>query len=211
MDRVIAAPGAASRVALVVAALFAPRADADPGPQPVLGQLRNLPPAILTGGFGGGHSGARAPHGFFLGADTGWAWRVGGTTDVVAREVVATRSNAWCFGARGGYQLASGLAVQARYDHLGVAAPDDSGALSFVSAGVRYAFPMEIEPFAEAMVGPALHGSTTSPGAALSVGLAVLLSRHAAFDLAARDLLVDLGGVRHIPSITLGISAGYGG
>lgn len=201
---------AASSIALVLVALSAPHAAADPGPQPVLGQLRNMPRALLTGSFGGGHSGGRAPHGFFLGADTGWAWLVGGS-DVVAREVVATPSNAWCFGARGGYQLASGLAVQARYDHLGLAAPDASGALSFVSAGVRYAFPMEIEPFAEAMVGPALHGSTTSPGAALSVGLSVLASRHAAFDLTARDLLVDIGRVRHVPSITLGITAGYGG
>lgn len=210
MDRVIAAPGAAS--SLVLAALFASRAAADPGPQPVLGQLRNLPPAVLIGSFGGGHGGGRAPHGFFLGADTGWAWLVGGSSsDVVAREAVTTSSNAWCFGARGGYQLASGLAVQARYDHLGLTAPDASGALSFVSAGVRYAFPMEIEPFAEAMVGPALHGSTTSPGAALSVGLSVLASRHVAFDLTARDLLVDIGGVHHIPSITLGITAGYGG
>lgn len=208
MDRVIDASG----VALVLTALFAPPAAADPpGSEPVLGQLRGLPRAILTGGFGGGHSGARGPHGWFLGADTGWTWLVGGSRDVVAREVTDTRSNAWCFGARGGYQLASGLAVQARYDHLGVDSPDGSGALSFVSAGVRYAFPMEVEPFAEAMVGPALHGSTTSPGAALSVGLSVLASRHVAFDLAARDLLVDIGGVNHIPSITLGITAGYGG
>ena len=127
MDRSVAASGAASRVALVLVVLFASQAAADPSPQPVLGQLRGLPRAFLTGSFGGGHSGGRAPHGWFLGADTGWAWLVGGN-DIVARSTTDTRSNAWCFGARGGYQLASGLAVQARYDHLGLAAPDGSGA-----------------------------------------------------------------------------------
>lgn len=199
-----------SRVALVLAALLARPAAADPNPPLMLGYLRGLPPALLVGSFGGGHSGGHAPSGLFFGVDTGWAWLVGGS-DVVARSTAEVRSNAWCFGARGGYQLASGLAVQARYDHLGVTAPDRSGTLSLISAGVRYAFPMEIEPFAEAMVGPALHGSATSPAAMLGVGVSVLATRHVAFDLALRDWLVDIGGVHHVPAATLGITAGFGG
>ena len=198
------------RVALVLAALSAHQAVADPSPPMVLGSLRGLPPALLVGSFGGGHSGGRAPYGLFLGVDTGWAWLVGGS-DVVARSTAEVHANAWCFGARGGYQFASGLAVQTRYDHLGLTAPDGSGALSFISAGVRYAFPMEIEPFAEAMVGPALHGSVASPAAMLGVGVSVLATRHVAFDLALRDWLVDIGGVHHAPAATLGITAGFGG
>ena len=179
---------------------------ADSNVQPILGHLHPL----LIGAFGGGHSGGRAPHGFFFGADTGWAWLVG-ESDVAARSTTSLQSNAWCFGARGGYQLRSGLAIQARYDHLGVSAPDGAGALSFVSAGVRYGFPMEIEPFAEAMIGPAFHGGTISPGAALGLGLSLLATRHVAFDFAVRDWLVDINGVHHAPTVTLGITAGFGG
>ena len=179
-------------------------------PQPMMGHLRGMPPALLVGAFGGGHSGGRGPRGFFFGADTGWAWLAGGT-DVAVRGSTELHTSAWCFGARAGYQLPSGLAVQVRTDHLGVTAPDASGSLSTVSAGVRYGLPSEIEPFAEAMIGPAIHGSSVSPGAELGLGLSVLASRHVTFDLVGRDWLVDLGGVRHVPSVTFGITAGFGG
>ncbi len=198
------------RLAIAISILCARGALADPGPQPLLGTLRHLPPALLVGSFGGGHSGGRAPSGLFVAVDTGWAWLVG-QADASARATTDFHTNAWCFGARAGYQLRSGLAVQARYEHLGVSAPDGSGALDFVTAGVRYGLPSEIEPFAEVDVGPALHGSAVSPGAALGVGIAVLASRHVAFDLAAHDWLVDIGGVRHAPTLTLGIAAGFGG
>jgi len=187
---------------------WAPFAAADP--QPVFGHLRGMPPALLVGAFGGGHSHGRGPHGFFFGADTGWAWLQGGA-DATARTTGTVDTSAWCFGARAGYQLRSGLAIQARTDHLGITAPDASGTLGIVSAGVRYAFPSEIEPFAEAMIGPALHGPSVSPAAELGIGLSVLATRHVTFDLTARDWLLDLGRVRHAPSIAFGITAGFGG
>ncbi|HUJ62242.1 MAG TPA: hypothetical protein VLX92_27230 [Kofleriaceae bacterium] len=165
---------------------------------------------VLIGAFGGGHGhGGRAPHGWFLGADTGWAWLVG-MSDVDARESSPPRDNHWCFGARAGYQLATGLAVQVRYDRLGVEAPDDH-AIGAVSAGVRYSVPIVPMPFAEAMVGPTFHGSSVEAGAGVGIGVSLLVARHLAFDLAARDWIVDLGGVHHIPTVTFGISAGFGG
>ncbi len=198
------------RLAIAISILFARGSLADPGPQPLLGTLRHLPPALLVASFGGGHSGGRAPAGAFLGVDTGWAWLVG-EADASARATASFQTDAWCFGARFGYQLRSGLAVQTRYEHLGVSAPDGSGSLSFVTAGVRYALPAEIEPFAEVEVGPAFHGSGVSAGAGLGIGIAVLATRHVAFEAAGRDWLVDLGGVRHAPTVTFGIAAGFGG
>lgn len=165
---------------------------------------------LLIGAFGGGHSAGHAPHGWFLGVDAGRSWLIGGT-DVAARSASSAPTSAWCLGARAGYQLRSGIAMQVRYDQLGVTAPDASGNVSLVSAGVRYSFPAEIEPFAEAMVGPAFDGTNTSPAAALGIGVSVLATRHVAFDLAARDSLVDDKGVHHVPAITLGITAGFGG
>lgn len=194
----------ASHAAVVLAALLASPAAADP--------LHHIPDAILIGSFGGSSGGGgHAPHGWFLGADTGWAWLVGASTVVERSAIIHPTSNGWSFGARAGYQLVSGLAVQARYDHLGVDAPDDNVGLSLVSAGVRYTLPAELAPFAEVMVGPALHAATTSPGAALALGLSVLATRHLTFDLTGRDVVVDIGGVHHVPSVTLGITAGFGG
>jgi OmpA family protein len=172
--------------------------------------VHGMPPAVLMRSFGGGHGGGRAPHGWFFGVDTGWAWLVGGG-ETATRTTTPPHWNAWCFGARGGYQLRSGLAIQTRYDHLGVTAADGNGELGIASAGVRYAFPMAVEPFAEAMFGPAFHGGSVSPAAALGAGLSLLASRHVAFDLTVRDWIVDLGGVRHAPSVTFGITAGFGG
>ncbi len=169
-----------------------------------------VPPRLLVGSFGGGHSGGRGPHGWFAGVDTGWAWLLG-TDDVAARTTGAPHEDAWCFGARAGYQLRSGLALQARYDHLGVTSPDGTGRLSFAAFGLRYGFPSEIEPFAEAMIGPAFHGSEVSPAAAIGVGASVLATRHLTFDLALRDWLVDAGGIHHAPTATLGLTAGFGG
>lgn len=186
-------------------------ARADPGlGSPVLGRLGGLDP-VLVGAFGGGHGhGGRAPRGWWLGADTGWAWFVG-MPGAIARATSTPRDNAWCFGARAGYQLASGLAVQARFDKLGVDAPDGSGTLDTVSAGIRYSVPIVPMPFAEAMIGPTFHGSDAAVSAGVGVGLSLLVARHVAFDAAARDWIVDLGGVHHIPTLTLGITAGFGG
>jgi len=192
--------------------VLAGAAAADPvSPPALLGTLRGLPPALLVGSFGGGHGhGVRAPRGVFLGVDTGWAWLLG-MSDVEARTLVPVDRNGWCYGARFGYQFASGVAIQARYDKLGVSAPDASGDLAVASAGVRYSVPVVPMPFAEALVGPAFHGTSTSPIVGLGVGASVFVARHVGFDVALRDWIVDLGGVHHIPTVTLGISAGFGG
>ncbi len=179
-------------------------------PAPMLGSLRGIDP-VLVGAFGGGHAHAMGtPQGWFLGADTGWAWLLGGM-DVSARTTSGARDNAWCFGARAGYQLASGLAIQARFDRLGVTAPDASGSLMTASAGVRYSLPVVPMPFAEALIGPAFHGTDTSFSAILGVGASLLVARHLAFDASLRDALVDIGGVHHVVTLTLGITAGFGG
>lgn len=179
-------------------------------PRPLLGRLGSLDP-VLVAAFGGGHGhGSRAPHGWFIGADTGWAWFLS-TPGQLARTSGTPREDAWCFGARAGYQLASGLAVQTRFDKLGVDAPDGSGPLDAISAGIRYSLPIVPMPFVEAMVGPTLHGSQAAVSAGLGIGVSVLVARHVTFDAAGRDWIVDLGSVRHIPTLTFGITAGFGG
>lgn len=194
------------RVFVVLAIPSAALAD----PDPVIGRIRGLDP-VLVGSFGGGHGhGGRAPRGWFLGADAGWAWFVS-MPDVAARASSTPRDSSWCFGARTGYQLASGLAVQARFDKLGVDAPDGSGTLDAISFGVRYSIPVVPMPFAEAMIGPTIHGSDASTSAGVGLGVSLLVARHVAFDGAVHDWIVDLGGVRHIPTITFGITAGFGG
>lgn len=187
------------------------RASAEPSLGPSwLGGLGRIDP-VLIGAFGSGHGrGARAPRGWFLGADTGWAWFIG-MPAVVARSSETPRSDAWCFGARAGYQWRSGLSVQARFDKLGVEAPDGSGTLETISAGVRYSLPIVPMPFVEAMVGPTLHGSAAAASAGIGAGVSLLVARHMAFDAAAHDWVVDLAGVHHVPTITFGITAGFGG
>ncbi|HSN27715.1 MAG TPA: hypothetical protein VLT45_15590, partial [Kofleriaceae bacterium] len=138
---------------------------------------------VLVGAFGGGHGrGGRAPHGWFLGADTGHAWFIG-MSDVAAARATSTPSDSgWCFGARAGYQLPSGLAVQARFDKLGVDAPDGTGALDAVSGGIRYSLPMVPMPFAEAAIGATFTGQDVAASAGIGVGLSLLPARHVSFD-----------------------------
>jgi hypothetical protein len=195
---------------LLVLAILSTPAFADPAPPALLGTMRGIDP-VLVGAFGGGHAHAvGAPYGWFLGADAGWAWLLGGT-DTAVRSTSGDRTDSWCFGARAGYQLASGLAVQARFDRLGVTAPDGSGTLMTASLGVRYSVPIVPMPFAEAAIGPAFHGSNVSPSAALGVGVSLLVARHLAFDASLRDWLVDIDGVHNVPTLMLGITAGFGG
>jgi len=201
-----------STLVIVVVCAVSGSAYADPTPPALLDAFK-MPPAVLVGAFGGGHGHAtRAPHGWFFGADTGIAWLVG-ASDVEARTAGASNidSKAWCFGARAGYQLASGLAVQARFDKLGLDAPDGSGELVGVSTGIRYSLPVVPMPFAEALVGSAIHGSDLSPMIGLGVGASLFVARHLSFDASLRDWIVDIDGMHHVPTLTLGISAGFGG
>ena len=166
---------------------------------------------VLVGAFGGGHGhGGRAPHGFFLGADTGHAWFVG-MSDVAAHTSTPPSDSGWCFGARAGYQLPSGLAFEATFDKLGVDAPDGSGTLDAVAGGIRYSLPTVPMPFAEASIGTTFDASNVAASAGVGVGLSLLVARHVSFDAEARDWIVDLGGIHHIPMLTIGITAGFGG
>lgn len=164
---------------------------------------------ILVGAFGGGLGhGARAPHGWFLGAETGHAWFVG-MQDSAARATSTPTDNGWCFGARAGYQLPSGLAVQARFGKLGVDA--GAGGLDAIAGGVRYSLPIVPMPFAEAEIGATFDDQEVAASAGVGIGLSLLVARHVSFDVAACDWVVDLGGIHHIPTLTIGITAGFGG
>jgi hypothetical protein len=207
--------------AVVVA--LATTAAADPlaletGPDDAMGGLfvgGGMPDALLVGAFGGGfHSMARAPHGWFLGVETGWARWLAFDANIARADVAPPSSpnNGWAFGVRGGYQLRSGLAVQMRFDDLGVDTSPGSGSLLIASGGLRYSFPFVVMPFAEVLFGAMFSGTDATPAAGLGVGVSAPVARHAALDLSVRDWIADLGGsVRHIPTVMVGINLGFGG
>jgi hypothetical protein len=167
--------------------------------------LLPLPPAVLVGGAGGGGGAyARAPRGFFIGGDAGGAVMVGAGADAA--------HGAFAFGAHAGYQWASGLSLQLRFDDLGVSPPDGSGPLLLGTVGARYSLPLVLMPFAEALVGPAFHGSQVTPAAGLGLGVSLPVLRHLAFDLSVRDWIAGLdGAVRNVPTAELGITVGFTG
>jgi len=148
---------------------------------------------------------SHAPSGGFIGADTGVATLLPSNRD--AAEV------GWAFGFRGGYQWRSGIALQVRFDDLGVNAPGGGGGpLLLATAGVRYSLPLALMPFAEVLVGPTFYGSQVTPGAALGLGVSLPVLRHLAFDLSVRDWLADLGGsVCNTPTVELGATVIFGG
>ena len=166
------------------------------------------------GAFGGGSGGyARMRSGFFLGADTGVAASVSSDTDSVARTdpPVEPKDRAWTFGVRAGYEWDNGIAVQARVDDLGIHTNDGTEPLTFCTVGVRYSLPFVVMPFAEALVGPAFDSSGTSLGAGVGLGASILVTRHLGIDVALRDWMADLdGGIRHVPTATVGIQLGFG-
>ena len=176
---------------------------------------RATPSPLLVGAFGAGMGAlGRSPHGLFLGIETGWAsWRgrdaVAGRREVVQPEAP---SDAWTFGARVGYQWRSGLAVQLRFDDLGVAVSRGGGSLLVGSGGLRYSLPFAIMPFAEALFAAVFDGSGASPAGGLGVGVSAPVARHLSIDLAVRDWIADLGGsVCHLPTVMVGINIGFGG
>ena len=124
---------------------------------------------------------------------------------------------AWSFGARTGYAWGSGLAIQLRYDDLGVEAPplqSDASVLQFATVGARYAIPYYVQPFAEALVGAAFFGDRARVGGVIGLGVAVPVERHLSLDFALRDYLADLdaeGGVRQAITAHLGVTVIFGG
>lgn len=169
--------------------------------------------ATPIGAFGGGGGAyARMRSGFFLGAETGLALSTGTDVNAGVARVASTPGSWWTFGARTGYEWENGVALQLRIDDLGTRAGDGSGTLSVASVGVRYSLPFIVMPFVDALVGPAFESGDTSLAAAVGVGGSVLITRHLAFDLAFRDWMTDLGGsgIRHVPTVTLGVQIGFG-
>jgi hypothetical protein len=168
---------------------------------------------LLVGAFGGGAGVyARTQHGFFLGADTGVATLISSDADQLVRSQIVPSRHGWAFGVRTGYEWASGLALQARIDDLGVHTSDGARSLMFVSGGIRYSLPLVVMPFADALVGTAFDATGASLGAAIGLGASVLVTRHLGIDVALRDWMADLeGGIRHIPTATVGLQIGFGG
>lgn len=188
---------------LSVAAFLAPSAARADEPHATLAFA--LPPQRLIGGAMSGGGGGRAHPGVFLGVDGGWA-------TLLATGDHAT--GAWTFGVRAGYQLASGLAVQARYDDLGVDVPlsdRDGGVLQIASFGLRYSVPtFFVAPFGEAMVGPAFYDGGAVLSGGFGLGMALPVARHFAFELAARDWLVPIDGrVHQALAINLGATVSF--
>jgi hypothetical protein len=170
-----------------------------------LGTLEGMPPLRLVGAVGGGGGAySHAPSGLFIGADTGWAVMLG--------EGTAPARDAWTFGARAGYEWRNGLALEARFDDLGVAPPLGGGPLLTATGGVRYSMPFIVMPFAEALIGPAFNGTHVAPAAGIGLGASLPVLRHLMFDLSVRDWIADIdGAVRNTPTVELGITVGFAG
>jgi hypothetical protein len=162
-----------------------------------------LPPAALVGAYGGGVGAvSHAPRGAFVGADAGWSTMLASGTD--------SAHGAWAFGLRGGYQWRSGLALEARFDDLGVSAPDGGGPLLAAVGGLRYSAPLIVMPYGEVELGPTFYGPHVSPSAQIGIGLSLPLHRHLVIDLGARDTIANVdGAVRHVPTVALGLTVGF--
>ncbi len=167
-------------------------------------RLELAPLAVLVGAAGGGGGGyAHVPGGLFLGADSGVATILPSGKD--------SAHAAWTFGARGGYQWRSGVALQARFDDLGVEAPSGGPTLLTATAGLRYSLPFEPMPFGEVLVGPAIFGSQVTPTVAVGVGISLPVLRHLVFDLSVRDWVMDVdSAVRNVLTGELGVSVIFG-
>jgi hypothetical protein len=179
-----------------------------------VGLAASVAGATPIGAFGGGGGGyARMRSGFFLGGETGLSLSTG--TDAGLGGTTRAESSPrswWTFGVRVGHEWKNGIAIQLRFDDLGARAGDPTGTTSVASAGVRYSLPFAIMPFVDALVGPAFESGQTSFAVGLGVGGSLLITRHLALDVALRDWMTDLGGggIRHIPTVTLGVQIGFG-
>ena len=173
-------------------------AHADPDDEPRF-PVRTL----LTGGAGGGGGMvARAPAGWMLGVDAGWAELRPSEGD--------PGQDAPTYGVRVGYELPSGLAVEGRFDDLSVDSPTGTGPLLSVAGGLRYGVRLVPMPFVEALAGLAIYGPHTTPDVGIGVGASVLLGRHVMLDATLRDWIADLDGrLCNVPTLTAGVSIGY--
>lgn len=169
---------------------------------------------------GVGHAGHRGTlaeeEGAIFGVDIGGAFPIAGATE--ARDSVA-------FGGRVGYQFRDGIALQARFDSLGVTQTlINNSQLMFATIGMRYTFPFLFPlPFVEAMIGPSFVNSSPSVGqvgaseqvdfgAGVGLGASFLLSRHVSIDVSAHDWLSPVGGsLLQVLTVQAGVSLSVGG
>jgi hypothetical protein len=156
-----------------------------------------------------GHAGGGGPRdGFFVGVDTGVAVSLPAGYDPALR--------AWTFGVRTGYELRSGVALQLRYDYLGVAphfTVPEVGPAQIGAAGVRYSIPFLVPlPFFEALWGVAVNGDAVSVTGGLGVGGSVPIGRYLRLDASVRDWLMPIDGqVHQVLTFELGAAVSFGG
>jgi hypothetical protein len=213
---------------LALATLLAPgaaRADDDEGASDLSGVLSGaslagglgsfLPPLRLVGHVGSpGHAG-HGPHGgFFVGVDTGIAVSIASGDDGM--------HDAFAFGVRGGYEFANGLALELRYDDLGVkpqlsasqlsGPPPGTSPLQFATFGVRYSMPFLFPlPFFEAMWGPAVYGGNVTLGGGLGLGCSFPIGSFVRIDVSARDWLTQIDDrVRQVLTFDAGLAVSFG-
>ena len=163
--------------------------------------LRPIGHFASPGRLGGGPSG-----GVFLGVDTGVSLALASGFD--------PSQQGWTFGGRAGYEFANGLALQLRYDYLGIAphlTDPPSGPTQIGSAGVRYSIPFLIPlPFFEALWGPAFHGDSTSIAGGLGIGGSVPIGRHVRIDASVRDWITPIDNrIHQILTFELGAAVSF--
>jgi hypothetical protein len=212
--RWLAAPGLA--LAVIIAPrparaddLVAPDSDAAFSGTSLAAGLSSRLPMRLVGGFrpAGHHGGGGGPRGgSFLGVDTGAAISLPAGGDGAER--------AFSFALRTGYELPSGLAVQLRYDYLGVAphlTMSPTSPTQIGSAGVRYSIPFLFPmPFFEAMWGPAVDGRTVSIAGSLGAGASFPIGRHVRVDASVRDWITPINArLRQILTFELGVAVSF--
>jgi hypothetical protein len=101
----------------------------------------------------------------FVAVEAGWATTLAAGSD--------RAHGSFAFGARGGWQFSSGLALHLRYDDLGVRPGDSRSPLQLATAGLRYSVPFIVPlPFAEVNAGPSfVAGGEFTPNVSSSPSL----------------------------------------
>ena len=154
-----------------------------------------------AGRVGGGPSG-----GVFVGVDTGVALALASGFDPA--------QDAWAFGGRAGYEFRNGLALQLRYDYLGLAphlTNPSTSPMQIGSAGVRYSIPFLVPlPFFEAMWGPSFNAGSVSIAGGVGVGASVPIGRHVRIDASVRDWITPIDAqVHQILTFELGAAVSF--
>lgn len=158
-----------------------------------LGPLSSIPLRPIGHFASPGHSDGGPSGGVFLGVDTGASLALASGLDPTQQ--------GWTFGGRAGYEFPSGVALQLRYDYLGLAphlTDPPTGRTQIGSAGVRYSIPFLVPlPFFEALWGPAFNGDSVSIAGAIGVGASVPIGRHVRIDASVRDWITPIDDQLH--------------